>query len=88
MRSYFLAALPLLALAGCGSQASQMPSTSNAPTPALSGGAQNKAPEAANSLPPGSQTNAPLTPTVGDVNSTRVGPATPVRPSRPTTRGY
>ena len=34
----------------------------------------NHAPESANSLPPGAQVVAPLTPTVGQLNTVRVGP--------------
>lgn len=83
MRSYVLAALPLLALAGCGAQSTMPPVSTAAPTPSLSGQPASKAPESANSLPLGSATDAPLTPSVGEVNNTRVGPATrPVRPVR------
>ena len=35
-----------------------------------------RAPESLNSLPPGSEVNAPLTPQAGQINSVRVGPST------------
>ena len=35
-----------------------------------------RAPESLNSLPPGSEVNAPLTPQAGEINNVRVGPAT------------
>ena len=89
MRSYILAALPILALAGCGQQAAQPPSTTAGPSPTLGAQPASKAPESANSLPSGAQVDTTLTPATGDINTTRVGPSTPVRRSRPaTTRGY
>ena len=35
-----------------------------------------RAPESLNSLPPGAEVNAPLTPQAGQINSIRVGPST------------
>ena len=89
MRSYILAALTVLALAGCGQQAGQPPtSTAVVPAGAALTGAQpaSKEPESANSLPRGAQVDTTLTPAAGNIDTTRVGPATPVR--RPATSGY
>lgn len=91
MRLYILAVLPVLALAGCGDQ-SRQPPTSTAGPGALGQSPQQTEPESANSLPKGAQVNSPLTPNAGNINDTRVGPATtPVRrPAmrRPSTTGY
>lgn len=86
MRPFILAALPILVLAACGRQSTMPPTTTSAPSPTLSGSPASKAPEAANSLPNGSQTDAPLTPAAGNIDTTRVGPAT--SPRRPAATGY
>ena len=86
MRPYVLAALPVLVLAGCNAPPPPAPNAAVAPNSALGAQPASKEPESANSLPRGDQTNSTLTPGVGDGNSARVGPATPVR--RPTTTGY
>ena len=87
MRFPVLAILPILILAGCGTQSTMPTTTTAGPSPTLGAQPASKAPESANSLPNGSQTDTSLTPTAGDLNTTRVGPATrAVR--RSATTGY
>lgn len=71
MRVATLLLLPILALAGCAAESRVAPVTSSRVT----GGAASQEPEPANSLPRGSSVAAPLTPSVGNVGTTRVGPA-------------
>ena len=71
MRVVSLLLVPVLALAGCAAESRSAPvslsRSSNAPS--------STEPEAANSLPRGSATQAPLTSPVGNIGGTRVGPA-------------
>ena len=86
MRSFALAALPILALAACGPQSTMPPTSTVAPSQTTGASPTSKAPESANSLPNGAQVNAPLTPTSGNINNTQVGPSTRTRPR--STTGY
>ena len=61
----------LLATAGCGYE-SREPPVSLAQT--MAGGPPNQQPQSPNSLPLGSQVNAPFTSDIGAVATTRVGP--------------
>ncbi len=73
MRVTTLLLLPLLAIAGCAAESRLEPvSTANA-------GSAATEPEPPNSLPRGSSVMAPLTTSVGNVGTTRVGPATAAR---------
>ena len=71
MRIPVLLMLPALALAGCAAESRTAPTSSSR----LSNGPSSTEPEAANSLPRGSATQAPLTPQVGNIGTTRVAPA-------------
>ena len=73
MRFIMLAILPITLLAGCAEESRQAPVST-----AFRGvGAGSQEPEPANSLPRGASVDAPLTSPVGNIASTRVGPATP-----------
>ena len=61
-----------VALAGCSAESRQAPVS----TSRLTGGSASSEPEPSNSLPRGSSVMAPLTPPAGNVDTTRVGPAT------------
>lgn len=70
MRVMPLLLLSLFALAGCNAESRLAPvSTANA-------GSAATEPESPNSLPLGSSVMAPLTSSVGNIGTTRVGPAT------------
>lgn len=73
MRVTALLLLPILAVAGCAAESRREPvSTANA-------GSAATEPQSPNSLPRGSSVMAPLTSPVGNVGTTRVGPATTAR---------
>lgn len=77
-----VALLSLLAAVGCAGL-SHEPPVSLAQT--LTGGPPDQEPQSPNSLPPGSQVNAPFTPAMGNVSTVRVGPSsasTPVTSSK------
>lgn len=67
--------LPMLAVAGCSAESMAPPVSTSRNSP----GAANQEPEAANSLPRGAAVNAPLTSQIGNIGTTRVGPAAPSR---------
>lgn len=69
MRLTPLLLLPILAVAGCAAESRLAPVST-----AGSGGASSE-PEPSNSLPRGSSVMAPLTGPVGNIGTTRVGPA-------------
>ena len=71
MRKYLLATLSVVGLADCAG-ASMRPPASTAQTQAS--GAPSMDPQSPNSLPPGSQVQAPFTPAEGNISSTQVGP--------------
>ena len=73
MKTTTLLMLPLLLAAGCAAESRQAPVSSLSPA---SPGASSQEPQPTNSLPRGSAVDAPLTGQVGNVGSTRVGPAT------------
>lgn len=64
--------LPMLAFAGCSAESTATPISTSRNSP----GAASQEPEPANSLPRGAAVEAPLTGRVGNVGTTRVGPAT------------
>ena len=72
MRAELPFLLAVLAVAGCAAGSQAPPSSSVRP---LAAGSSSSEPQPSNSLPQGSSVNAPLTPSAGDVGSTRVGPA-------------
>ena len=76
MRILPLLLVPMLAFAGCAAESKVPPMSSSRNSP----GAASQEPEPANSLPRGSSVNAPLTGPVGNLGTTRVGPA--MSPSR------
>jgi len=71
MRVATLMLLPILAVAGCAAESRMAPVSSSR----TSAGAASQEPEPVNSLPRGSSVAAPLTGPVGNVGTTRVGPA-------------
>ncbi len=72
MRFSILAILPMVALASCAQESRQAPVST-----AFGGmGPAETEPEPANSLPRGAAVDEALTGRVGNLNSTRVGPAT------------
>ena len=71
MRIVVLLMLPALVLAGCAAETRTPPAS----TSRVTNGPSSTEPEAANSLPRGSSTQAPLTPPAGNVGTTRVAPA-------------
>lgn len=72
MRFTMLAFLPMIALAGCAEESRLAPVST-----AFGGmGPSNSEPEPANSLPRGSAVDEALTGRVGNLENTRVGPAT------------
>ena len=74
MRATTSLLLAVLAIAGCAAESRQAPVSSVAP---LSAGPSTSEPQPSNSLPRGSAVNAPLTPSVGNVGTTQVGPTRP-----------
>ncbi len=72
MRILPLLLLPMLAFAGCSAESKAPPMSSSRNSP----GAGSQEPEPPNSLPRGASVDAPLTPRVGNLENTRVGPAT------------
>lgn len=72
MRILPLLLLPMLAFAGCSAESKAPPMSSSRNSP----GSSEQEPEPANSLPRGSSVDSPLTGRVGNIGSTRVGPAT------------
>ena len=76
MRLLPLLLLPVLAVAGCAAESTAPPVS----TSRTSSGPSSIDPQSPNSLPRGSSVQAPLTGPVGNIGTTRVGPATaPVR---------
>lgn len=73
MRTATLLMLPLLLAAGCAAESRQAP-VANTAGPNI--GASSQEPQPSNSLPRGSAVDSPLTGQVGNVGTTRVGPAT------------
>ena len=72
MRFIMLAILPITLLAGCADESRQAPVST-----AFRGvGPGETEPEPANSLPRGAAVDGPLTGRVGNIGTTRVGPAT------------
>ncbi len=72
MRFSILAILPVVAFASCAQESSQAPVST-----AFGGmGPSSTEPEPVNSLPRGSSVERALTGPAGNLNSTRVGPAT------------
>ncbi len=72
MRFSILAILPIVAFAGCAQESRQAPVST-----AFGGmGPAETEPEPANSLPRGAAVDGALTGRAGNLNSTRVGPAT------------
>ncbi len=72
MRFIMLAILPMIAVAGCAEESHLAPLST-----AFGGmGPSMSEPEPANSLPRGSSVNEALTGRVGNLENTRVGPAT------------
>ena len=72
MRFSILAALPIIVLAGCAEESRLAPVST-----AFGGmGPSMSEPEPANSLPRGSSVGSALTGPVGNLENTRVGPAT------------
>lgn len=72
MRILPLLLLPMLAFAGCAAESKAPPMSSSRNSP----GSGEQEPEPPNSLPRGSSVDAPLTSRVGNIENTRVGPAT------------
>ena len=73
-----VALLLSLAAAGCAG-ISHEPPVSLAQT--LAGGPPSQEPQSPNSLPPGSQVNAPFAPAIGNISTTRVGPSSNSAPA-------
>ena len=73
MRATPLLLLSLFAVAGCNAESRQ------APVSTAGAGSAATEPEPSNSLPRGSSVMAPLTSPVGNIATTRVGPATTTR---------
>ncbi len=71
MRIAILLMMPVLAVAGCAAESRLAPVS----TAGNSSGSSMSEPEPANSLPRGSSVSEPLTGPVGNVGTTRVGPA-------------
>lgn len=72
MRFNEIAILSIIALAGCAEELRLAPVS----TAFRSSGPSNSEPEPANSLPRGSSVDEPLTGRIGNLQNTRVGPAT------------
>ena len=72
MRSIMLAILPIILLAGCADESIKAPVS----TAFRGSGQGSMEPQPANSLPRGAAVETPLTGSVGNIATTRVGPAT------------
>ena len=75
MRILPLLLVPMLAFVGCAAESKAPPVSTSRNSP----GSAEQEPEPTNSLPRGAATDAPLTSRVGNVGTTRVGPAAPSR---------
>ena len=73
MRFIMLAILPITLLAGCADESTKAPVS----TAFRGSGQGSMEPQPANALPRGAAVETPLTGPVGNIGSTRVGPAAP-----------